>query len=272
MVKPPPLFAPSLVGRRPRWSAMAAALVLVLALLLTAPPARAGELRLLAGAGLRQPTDQLVRAFEQQTGIKVLVDYGGSGQVMARLLMSKQGDLFMPGALFYIDKLRAKGMVVSVRRIVLHTPVLAVNRAKADLVSSLADLAKPGLKVGLGDPKAMALGRLAEEILRKAGLAERVAPNVVVHTATVKQLAMYLAEGYVDAAIIARSDAFLQRDKMKMIPIPAHLHTPDVIGAALLTTSADPAAARRLQEFLGSPQGRQVFVEHGFLPLPAGKP
>ncbi len=247
--------------------ALTASLALAALCALLPPAARARELHLLAGAGLRQPTDRLIKAFNKASKHKVYVDYGGSGQLMTRYLASRKGDLFMPGSLFYIDKLEERGLVSSVRLIVLHTPVLAVNRAKAGLVSGLADLARPGLRVGLGDPRAMALGRLAADILQRAGLAHKVAGNVVVRTATVKQLAFYVGQGFVDAAIIARSDAFLLRGQVKMLPISRRYFTPEFIGVALLKTSAAPEAARRLQEFLSSARARKVFQDFGFLPL-----
>ena len=62
------------------------------------------DLLLFAGAGLRQPTDRLVETFQKETGNTVRVTYAGSGQLMSSILASGQGDLFMPGAFFYIEK------------------------------------------------------------------------------------------------------------------------------------------------------------------------
>ena len=63
------------------------------------------DLLLFAGAGLRQPTDQLIQTFQKESGHTVRVTYAGSGQLMSSILASGQGDLFMPGAFFYIKKL-----------------------------------------------------------------------------------------------------------------------------------------------------------------------
>lgn len=252
-----------------RWSnktSLAAAVFALMIALLT-PSAWAQEVRLLAGAGLRQPVDLLVEQFSRQSGIKVFVDYGGSGQLLTRYLASKQGDLLLPGALIYIEQLKQRGLVSMVKPIVLHTPVLAVNKACAKTVKRLVDLTQPGLKVGLGDPKAMALGRQAESILHKSGLAQRVAPNVKVRTATVKQLTLYIAQGYVDAGITARADAFQFRDKIAMFPIPAQYYKPDVIAVALLKTAKQSETAQKLLQHLCSPSASKVFQDFGFLPL-----
>ena len=57
-----------------------------------------------------------------------------------------------------------------------------------------ADLGKPGIRVGLGDPKAMALGRTAEDILDHSGLKQAIQKNTVVRAATVKQLMLLLCQ------------------------------------------------------------------------------
>ncbi len=93
--------------------------------------AGAQELFLYAGAGLRKPTDKIIAQFEQATGNKVIVDYGGSGRQMVKYRTVLRGDLFMPGSYFYINKLKEKGMVLSDSRVVLHTPVIAVNKKES---------------------------------------------------------------------------------------------------------------------------------------------
>ena len=51
----------------------------------------AKELHLFAAAGLRQPADKLIELFQNRTGHKVYVDYGGSGTLLARIRASGRG-------------------------------------------------------------------------------------------------------------------------------------------------------------------------------------
>ena len=74
------------------------------------------DLLLFAGAGLRQPTDRLIQTFQNETGNTVRVTYAGSGQLMSSILASGQGDLFMPGAFFYIQKLQEMGRIATVKK------------------------------------------------------------------------------------------------------------------------------------------------------------
>jgi molybdate transport system substrate-binding protein len=232
-----------------------------------AASARQAELVLLSGAGLRQPVETLLAAFTRKTGIRVVVSYGGSGQQMVRYLASGLGDVFIPGSLFYIKQLVAKGKIKYYRPTVFHLPVIAINRKSRFRVKSLKDMAQPGLRLGLGDPKSMALGRTAEEILTKSGLKKAVAKNVVVRAATVKQLALYVAKGFVDVAVISRADAFQNQKRVLMVPIPRQYYTADVVGAGVFLTTTQPARAKRLADWLSSPRAVAVFAKFGFTPL-----
>jgi len=228
----------------------------------------AGELVLLAAAGLRPPVERLVNDFNKDAGFRALVDYAGSGRLLTRILATHQGDLYLPAALEYIQRLQGEGLVESFRPIVSHEPVVAVNRRRAeDKVRRLGDLARPGLRIGLGDPEAMAFGRIAASVLGRAGLAEAVAPNVVVYAATVKQLVLYVAEGHLDAAIVGRSDAFLFRERVEAVPIPPEYLQVETVAVAVLTTTSNLERARQLQNYLSSPEAAGVFETFGFLPL-----
>ncbi len=211
--------------------------------------------------------DELTQDFTTETGIEVKIEYSGAGKLLARLKATGQGDVYLPGSHFYVEKLRAEGDVLSFHPVVLHTPVLAVWRKTRKNIHKFADLVARDVRLGLGDPQAMALGRTAEEILRKSGTAEKILPNVTVRAATVKQLALYVTRGDVDAGIIGRADAVQFQDSLRMIELDKSWYTPEVITAAVLKTSRDPEKARKLATFLTTASAIKIFEKYGFLPL-----
>ncbi|SMH29831.1 molybdate ABC transporter substrate-binding protein [Azospirillum agricola] len=244
------------------------ALLLALGLFTLAVPAMAAELHAYVGAGLRPPIDALIAAFEKDSGIAVRAEYGGSGQLLARFDETGTGDLFIPGTTFYTDKLKERGAVADLKVLVVHGPVLAVTPGKAGVIQSFADLAKPGLRLGLGDPRAMALGRTAEEILDKSGQGEAIRKNVTVRAATVKQLALYLLDSNVDAAIIGASEIAQNPGALAVRSIPSDWYQAEYAPVAVLTTSRAPDAARRFADYLASAAGLAVFERFGFPAAP----
>ena len=231
------------------------------------PAALSTELYLLAGAGLRGPTDVVISRFEKKTGITVLVEYGGSGKLLARYNVSGKGDMFMPGDYYEINRLKKKNKISADRPFLFHTPVIAVNRAKNIRITSVQDLARPGLRLALGDPKAMAMGRTADEILKNSALEKEILKNLAVYGATVKQLAMYVAQGSVDVAIIARADAFQMKEKIIQVGIDESLYTPSTIGIAVLSTALNIKESILFLNYITQPESVKVFKDMGFLPF-----
>lgn len=227
---------------------------------------QAAELHLYAGAGLKDAVEKVVKQFEQDTGHKVNVEYGGSGQLLARYNTVKQGDLYLPGSSDYVERLAKTGEVVESEPLVLHIPVMAIRKEKSHGIDSFKALADSSLRLGIGDSKAMALGKGAEKILQLSGYEQALTDKVVVRAATVKQLMLYLLNGDVDAAVVGRSGAWKVRDKVVLLENP--IGTPvEKVTIALLASSNYPKEAQQLFDRFRSESGIAHFTNEGFLPL-----
>ncbi|NIY49487.1 molybdate ABC transporter substrate-binding protein [Cedecea colo] len=239
---------------------------LTLSFILSANAANGAELHMYAGAGLRQPVDDIVKQFEQATGHRVVIEFGGSGQILTRFNLTKSGDLFLPGSADYVEKLRQQGLIISAHPLVLHTPVMVVRKKAGAKIQTLADLAKSNLKIGMGDPKAIALGKSGEQLLAASGYGQALKEKVVVQTTTIKQLLIYLLKGDVDAAVIGRSDAIQHQDSLLILPSPAG--TPEEVATiAVLKTSTQSDIAGQLADYFVSEKGIKAFTDRGYLSI-----
>jgi molybdate transport system substrate-binding protein len=119
----------------------------------------------------------------------------------------------------------------------------------------------------MGDPKAMAFGRIAMGIMEKSGLKKDIQKNIVVYGATVKQLALYVAQGDVDAAIIGRADAFQFPKRIRIVTIPPAYFDPITVAAAVLKSSKHVDLARTFSDYVRSKPSVDVYIRFGFLPL-----
>ncbi|HII3729583.1 TPA: molybdate ABC transporter substrate-binding protein [Pasteurella multocida] len=241
--------------------------LIVLSTLITATfSAQAAELYLYAGAGLKDPVEKIVKQFEKETGNNVTIEYGGSGQLLARYNTVKTGDLYLPGSSDYVEKLEKTGDVKESAPLVLHIPVMAIRKEKSAGIDSFKALAESNLRLGIGDSKAMALGKGAEKILELSGYQAQLNDKIVVKAATVKQLMLYLLNGDVDAAVVGRSGAWKVRDKVDLLPNPAG--TPEEkVTIALLASTKHPKEAKQLLDLFNSEQGVKYFVDEDFLPI-----
>ncbi|WP_168172007.1 substrate-binding domain-containing protein, partial [Pseudomonas sp. HMSC066A08] len=78
-------------------------------------------------------------------------------------------DLFFPGSQEYVEKLAKQNQVVSQYPIVRHIPVIAVRKDKIGEIKTITDLANSSLKLGMGDVKAIALGKSGEQLIEASG-------------------------------------------------------------------------------------------------------
>ncbi|AWB52316.1 molybdate ABC transporter substrate-binding protein [Pasteurella multocida] len=240
--------------------------ILLSSLLTAAFAAQAADLYLYAGAGLKDPVEKIVKQFEKETGNNVTIEYGGSGQLLARYNTVKTGDLYLPGSSDYVEKLEKTGDVKASAPLVLHIPVMAIRKEKSAGIDSFKALAESNLRLGIGDSKAMALGKGAEKMLELSGYQAQLNDKIVVKAATVKQLMLYLLNGDVDAAVVGRSGAWKVRDKVDLLPNPAD--TPEEkVTIALLASTKHPKEAKQLLDLFNSEQGVKYFVDEGFLPI-----
>jgi len=226
---------------------------------------------LCSGAGLMKPMNEIVSLFENETGAKVVVHYGGSGEIFAMLQTDCGCDVFVPGAWYYTEQAMKKGYILNgtVVNVTKHIPVIAVPKGNPKGIHSLKDLTKPGVRVVLGDPRACAIGKVARKMLEKDGLWANVSKNVVAYAPTVNQLLVYVTTGQADAAIIWEDlTTWAQaKGKVQVIQIPASDNIIKTIPTAVTTCAKRDGhlkAAEALNGFIAN--HTSIWEKWGFQP------
>ncbi|KUH34767.1 molybdenum ABC transporter substrate-binding protein [Thermococcus celericrescens] len=224
-----------------------------------------------SGAGLMKPINELIGMFENETGVKVEVHYGGSSEIFGVLQTTCGCDVFIPGAWYYTEQAMKKGYILNgtVRNVTEHIPVIAVPKGNPKGIHSLEDLAKPGVRVVLGDPKAAAIGKVSKKILEKNGLWDEVKPNVVVFTPTVNQLLIYISTRQADAAIIWEDMVTWAqaKGKIEVVQIPREQNSIKTIPTAVTTCAEKDGhveVARAFNEFVAN--HTEIWEKWGFRP------
>lgn len=222
-----------------------------------------GELQVYAGAGLRQPVEEIGKLFKEKTGIQVVTTYGGSGQLNSQILLNKKGDVYIPGDVQELAPLKKENLIAWEKPVVYHTPALAVPKGNPVHIQNLADLAKPGVRVVLGDSKANPLGKLSDQVLEKAGLLTQVNNNVTARTATINELVVYLSLKQADAAIIGKENYPQFKDKVDLVSVLELEQTKMVVPVALLSVSQQADTARQFVDFAASDEALRIWVKYG---------
>ena len=227
------------------------------------PDSEARELLLYCGAGIRPPVDELVETFGRLNGVKIATDYAGSEVLLSKIKLSRRGDLYMPGDEYYIEQAAGKGMILSQKLVCYFVPVILVQKGNPKNIRSLQDLLPSGLKIGLGDPNACAIGRATREILAKNNIPwESIRENVAFLSLTVNELGMQIQARSLDAVIVWDAVARYYSNYGQEIPIPAENNVISTVDIGVLTFTKNRLSAEKFVEFAASEQGRAIFKKH----------
>jgi molybdate transport system substrate-binding protein len=219
-----------------------------------------------AGAALRPALDELGAQFEKKTGTRIDYNYKGSGCLLPDVCVSQKGDVYVPGEQYFMQQAVDRGLVKPNSKVVATmTTVLIVQAGNPKRVKGVQDLAKPGIRLGLGDPQVVAIGRAARECLVRAKVWEGAKKNMVMSSQNVSELGNAVKMKQIDAAIIWNATAAMYNSReMAVIPIPAKYAVCSPVPAGVLKFTKGPREAQAFVDFLASDQGRRVFVAHGF--------
>jgi molybdate transport system substrate-binding protein len=241
-------------------------------------------LAVLAGHGLAQDKPPIVAAassmqvavteisarFEAETGRKVTLNFGSSGNFARQIQQGAPFELFMSADEDFVFRLadagltRDRGTLYAAGRIVLYVPKGSKIKLDAEL---------KGLRAGWGDVRKFAIanpelapyGRAAEQALRALNLWDLVQPKLVLGE-NIAQTAQFVTTRSAEAGIIALSLALapeLARQGDHVL-LPVSLHQP-LLQRMVLTSRAGETAAR-FYKYLQEPAARAILAKHGFVP------
>ena len=232
----------------------------------TTPAASQGSILVYAGAGLKAPLDEIGPLFTEKTGIAVQYNYGGAGTLVSQMNLTKKGDVFMPGSTTEFKTAKSQGLVNESKLVAYHIPVIAVQKGNPKNITTLADFARPGLKVALGDANATAIGKASTKMFAALNISAAVEKNVVSRTPTINELTVIMQTGQADAAVLTLDQYDAKTMDMITIPLSQNVVLITPIGATTFSQNTD--AANQFVSFVASDDGKAIFAKHGFVTYP----
>lgn len=251
-----------------------AASLLALLLAACAPPQERGPV-VLAAASLQGALDEVAAQWAAAGHPQPVLSYAGSHAIARQVEAGAPADIVVLADGAWIDHLRRGGHLGADEPRDLASNTLVVvhpgRRPPADVArDGVAGMSVAGAlgqgSVAIGDPQAVPAGRYARAALETLGLWTATAPRAIA-TDNVRAALALAERGEVDAAIVYASDAAASRKVRAAARVPAGAHPPIRYPAAVLVRAGHPDAGPFL-DHLVSPAARQVFLRHGFAPLP----
>jgi molybdate transport system substrate-binding protein len=240
-----------------------------------APTALSGELTVFAAASLTDAFEDLATAFATvNPDVKVTYNFAGSQQLAAQLGEGAPADVFASANRTQMNVAIESTRVISgTERTFARNQLVMITPADNPAgLSTLADLANPGLQLILADAS-VPVGQYSLDVLTKASalpeytesFSPTVLANVVSFENNVRSVLTKISLGEGDAGIVYTTDAALDADNVVQITIPDELNTIASYPIAPIADSANPGLAQAFVDFVLAPEGQQILVQYGFI-------
>lgn len=183
------------------------------------------EMILYSGGVNRLAIEKLIQQFADREGVTVTTIFNGCGILCSAMkTMEDSSNPKFPDAYYACDVCFVPPVAQHFPEAVMLTEteiVIAVPKGNAKNVKTLADLAQPGLRVGLCNAEQSTLGFMTTAMLRSSNLLESVRKNVVVEVPTADFLINQMRAGSLDAAIVYQVNVQPQTEHFDAIALPA---------------------------------------------------
>jgi molybdate transport system substrate-binding protein len=252
-----------------RYFTTLAVIALLLASLAGLRAQQQSPLRVAAAADLQFALKDVAQQYEHQTGHKVEITFGSSGNFFSQLQNGAPFDAFFSADVEYPNRLQQANLIdpnsllkYAVGRIVVWMP----PDSKIDLAGQKWNaLLDPTVqKIAIANPEHAPYGRAAIEALKHSGLYDKVQSKLV-YGENVSQAAQFVQSGNAQAGIIALSLAVSPAMKSgQRWGIPVDQYAPLEQAAVILKSAPSKEAARAFLAFVSSDAGQRTLANFGF--------
>ncbi len=249
-----------------------ASALLVLAVLspLQSPACAQTVATVAAASDLKFAIEEVAAQFEKESGIRLRLVFGSSGNFTSQLLQDAPFHLFMSADESFVYRLADAGKTVdrgrayAVGRIGIMVPPGSPLKADGELKDLAAALSDGRLqKFAIANPEHAPYGARAKEALQHAGLWDAIQSKLVLGE-NISQTAQFAtsgsAQGGVIAYSLALSPAVAKTGTFALIP--ERWHQP--LKQRMVLIKDAPPAARAFYEYLSTPGAQDIMSRYGF--------
>ena len=236
-----------------------------------------GNVVAFTAASLSGVSPKLAADFEKMyPGHKVVFNLDGTQALRTQVQNGAYADVFISASNAYTTELTKGGYFVtdSVKPLTSNYVIVILPAKNTAGIKSLADLAKPGMKIAMAD-KSVPVGTATAAVMGNLAKTTEYGPawntsmynNVVTYETSEPAVASKVQLGEVDAGFVYESTYTAGSDKYQAITIPKTVNYLQTYTIGVMQQSTSKGAATDFETFMLSSVGQQDLKDYGFRPL-----
>ncbi|MCL1056439.1 molybdate ABC transporter substrate-binding protein [Shewanella gelidimarina] len=223
-----------------------------------------------AASSIKFALDDVAKQFNQDTGGKVRITYGSSGNFVAQIKHGAPFEIFLSADERYTNQLasagqtQGEGIVYAVGKLALAAPKTSplVLDENLDGLKLLIDT-QALKRFAIANPDHAPYGERAKEALQNLGLWQKIQPQLIFGE-NVSQAVQFALSGSTQGGLIALSLASAERFKSRAnyVVIPQSLYSP--LKQRMVLTLKAGQTAKEFYHYIQTDKAQHIFAEYGF--------
>lgn len=228
------------------------------------------QILVFAAASLRESIEEIGKAFEAETGTRVLFNLAGSNDLAQQIMAAPRADVFLSANESWMDSIENAGKIFKgMRRDLLSNSLVVIGHKshKWQMRNPCNLLVRTFRHIAIGNPESVPAGTYAREWLASITCGDRslwehvenrVAPTPNVRAA----LGLVLADPMI-AGVVYSTDQKAFADRTTVL---YHVADGPQIRyvAARIADAPSPAEADAFYQYLAGPKAKEIFERYGF--------
>jgi molybdate transport system substrate-binding protein len=222
-----------------------------------------------AAASLKNALEGAAKAYEKQTGDKIVISFAGSSALAKQIEQAAPADIFISADLDWMDYVEKKKLIKEGTRfnllgnsLVLIAPASSTTDIKIAPGFPLAQTLGEN-RIAMANVKSVPAGKYGSAALEKLGVWKDVEPKVA-QADNVRAALALVAQGEAPFGIVYKSDAAAETKVKVVDTFPEDSHPPIIYPIAVLNSAKDADAAGKFITFLKTSEGQAFFTKQGF--------
>jgi molybdate transport system substrate-binding protein len=230
-----------------------------------------------AGKSARSKAGVTVFAAASLTDVFPAIDksntysFAGSNALATQITNGAPADVFASANTTLPAQLFAQGIVEKPVVFTRNTLVIVVPKSNPANITSIYDLEKPGIKIDVAN-SSVPVGSYTLQVLDQMGLRSQVSANFVSQETDVRSVLSKVQLGQADAGFVYSTDAQTVPGQVSVVKVPAWAQPKVAYSMAIVSRSANKAAAQAFINEVLSRAGQATMRKYGFLPVTTPPP
>jgi molybdate transport system substrate-binding protein len=236
-------------------------------------------LKIFAAASLTESFNQIKQDYQKlHPNITIVYNFNGSQALEQQIANGASADIFASADQSNMKKASSAGLVTTSQIFAKNKLVVIVPKNNPGQISSLTDLAKPGLKLVMGAP-AVPVGKYGLQVLDNLGKSsgygaayeKKVKANIVSQEENVKAVVQKVQLGEADAGIVYLTDVTKQAsDSITKITIPDQYNVIAQYPLAVVKGAPHSQEAQDFVSYILSSPAQSVLTQYHFISVANG--